>query len=137
MFDSRSGLRSLLGATLLTIAACGGGNPLGVSGTPGETTLGTSGGTARSADGRAALEIAPGALLGPTTITIIPASSLGTLDPTVTLVPGTGYELSWTGAGFAANATATVRISTVPGGEVRLLHLYKGGGGHAPGSHGS
>jgi hypothetical protein len=114
--------------TVAVFVGCGGATPAEPPGPPpGTTLLTTSGGTATSADGRAVLVFPAGALAGPTTITIRPAT---TLPSHPRLIPGTAYTFEPEGITFAQPVRLTIRYgSSVPPAQRRYLWLRKWTGG--------
>ena len=91
----------------MALVACGGG---GANSSAGTENVGSAGGTVASSDGVVQLEIPAGALLGATTFSFAPIDSIPNLPADVTLLPGTAYQIVWTGAGFTQDGAATIRL---------------------------
>lgn len=72
--------------------------------------LGVEGGRVSDAGGDITLSIPPGALLGNTEFGFAALTMLSSVPDGYDLLPGTLHEITWSGAGFAANATITVGI---------------------------
>ncbi|HEY3494244.1 MAG TPA: hypothetical protein VGK73_06145 [Polyangiaceae bacterium] len=72
--------------------------------------LGVKGGTVSDAAGDITLEIPAGALLGETEFSFAALASLASLPVGYVPLAGTAHEVTWSGAGFAANASILVRI---------------------------
>jgi Immunoglobulin domain len=83
--------------------------------------LGTAGGKVSSDDQKLSINIAAGALKGDTTFKITPMSSITGLVSTYVLISGTAYDISWSGAGFAAAASATLSILDPVTGQTQAL----------------
>jgi photosystem II stability/assembly factor-like uncharacterized protein len=58
------------------------------------------------------LQITPGVLAGPTRFIFTPRTTLDGMPTGYTLVPGTAYDITWSGAGFAAGRQVTFGIRT-------------------------
>lgn len=71
-----------------------------------------AGGTVSGDNDRIRLEIGPGVLAGPTRFIFTPRTTLDGLPTGYTLVPGTAYDITWSGAGFAAERQVTIGIRT-------------------------
>jgi hypothetical protein len=83
--------------------------------------LGTAGGKASSDDKKLSISIAAGALKGDTSFKMTPMSSITGLVGTYVLISGTAYDISWSGAGFAAAADATLSILDPVTGQTQAL----------------
>jgi hypothetical protein len=83
--------------------------------------LGTAGGKLSSDDQKLSISIAAGALSGDTTFKITPMSSITGLVSTYVLISGTAYDISWSGAGFAAEADASLSILNPVTGQTQAL----------------
>lgn len=114
---------------ITALCACGGGSssapsnsappaqtpsPDGPTAPAGTTTVGAAGGKVATSDGKFSLTIASGALKGDTYFKITAQSTLTALPTGYVLLAGTGYEIDWTGAGFAGQAAATLRFANPP-----------------------
>ncbi len=71
------------------------------------------GGTVSGDNDGIRLQIAAGVLAGPTRFTFTPRTTFDGLPTGYTLVPGTAYDITWSGAGFVAARQVTFGIRTV------------------------
>lgn len=74
--------------------------------------LSTAGGTASGDNDGFRLQVAAGVLAGPTRFIFTPRTTFDGLPTGYTLVPGTAYDITWTGAGFVAGRQVTFGIRT-------------------------
>jgi photosystem II stability/assembly factor-like uncharacterized protein len=80
--------------------------------TPDAAVLSTAGGTASGDNDNIRLQIAAGVLAGPTRFVFTPRTTIDGLPTGYTLVPGTAYDITWSGAGFVAAPQATIGFRT-------------------------
>jgi photosystem II stability/assembly factor-like uncharacterized protein len=81
--------------------------------TPDAAVLLAQGGTISGDNDGIRLQIAAGVLAGPTRFTFTPRTTFDGLPTGYTLVPGTAYDITWSGAGFVAARQVTFGIRTV------------------------
>lgn len=125
--------RSLLSVASLFAACACGGSPTAASQTPppsAGTSIGSTGGTVMSSDGRARLDVPAGALGSPVTFTVQPATNMP-LDPAA--VGQSAYEIVPAGVTFqvAARFRLTYLPNLRPSGTAESdlrLHRLSGGG---------
>lgn len=71
-----------------------------------------SGGTVSGDNDKIRLQIAAGVLAGPTRFTFTPRTTIDGLPTGYTLAPGMAYDITWSGAGFAAGRQVVFGIRT-------------------------
>jgi len=88
-----------------------GGSEAGArDGSTSSSLVGANGGTVSDPGGNITLTILPGWLLGDTRFTFTPLDSVAGLPADYELVPGTAWQIDWTGAGFWSSRFAEVAI---------------------------
>jgi hypothetical protein len=106
-------MRLMLLPVLVATLACGVATtptaPTSLPSPAGGTTVGATGGTVTSADGRAVLRIPPGALASPVSITLVTASELDASAASPV------YQLGPAGTSFAVPAELTIALAADEG----------------------
>ena len=116
---TRLGLGIIL-VLAIQLSGCGGG---GANSSAGTGNVGSTGGTVASSDGVVQLEIPAGALLGATTFSFAPIDTIPNLPADVTLLPGTAFQITWTGAGFTQDGAATIRLRNSGTNQVAAMEV--------------
>jgi photosystem II stability/assembly factor-like uncharacterized protein len=80
--------------------------------TPDAAVLLPSGGIVSGDNDNIRLQIAAGVLAGPTRFIFTPRTTIDGLPTGYTLVPGTAYDITWSGAGFVAAPQVTIGFRT-------------------------